>query len=154
MYDTIRAIGTCSFIFQMLKLYVLVYKGEPLDYHEYRHTALYLKLPDNQSFIMHILGTQGMFEYAQIKNKDPSVVGSLAKVVPVADISEVIGSGPIQSTVAKTLVQNGPLDLDWNCQHWVGDALSKLAERKYITVAERAEAIDRMMDACLEAMDD
>ncbi|RHZ49209.1 uncharacterized protein CDV56_100371 [Aspergillus thermomutatus] len=138
----------------MLKLYVLVYKGEPLDCHEYRHTALYLKTPDNQSFIMHILGTQGMFEYAQVKNSDPSAVGSLAKVVPVAEISDAIGSGPIQSTVAKTLIKNGPQDLDWNCQHWVGEALSKLAEREYITVLQRAEAIDRMMDACLEAVDD
>lgn len=135
------------------KLFILIYKGDPLDYSEYRHTALYFHFPSSRS-IMHVVGCPGLFRYANNIDTDPSVMGRLAKVVPVTEIPTDIGEDSISQTVARTPIRNGRLDLDWNCQNWVGDALARLVERGWITAEQRGVAIDKMADACLEAGDD
>ncbi|KAL2863141.1 Pyruvate/Phosphoenolpyruvate kinase-like domain-containing protein [Aspergillus lucknowensis] len=127
---------------------------EPLDYTEYRHTALYFHFASSARSIMHIIGCPGLFRFAHNINIDPSYLGDLAKVVPVTEIPTSIGEDSICQTVSRTPIRNGRLDLDWNCQNWVGDALKRLVERGWITVEQRGNAIDKMADACLEASDD
>ncbi|OJJ08927.1 hypothetical protein ASPVEDRAFT_180655 [Aspergillus versicolor CBS 583.65] len=139
--------------FGKFKLFILIYKGDPLDYSEYRHTALYFHFPSSRS-IMHIVGCPGLFRYVNNIDTDPSVMGSLAKVIPVTEIPTDIGEESISQTVARTPIRNGRLDLDWNCQNWVGDALARLVERGWISADQRGVAIDKMADACLEAGDD
>ncbi|KKK26881.1 hypothetical protein ARAM_001224 [Aspergillus rambellii] len=136
------------------KLFILIYKGEPLDYTEYRHTALYFQFASQSRSIMHIIGCQGLFQFSNNVNCDPSTLGNLVQVVPVTDIPTSIGEDSIRETVSRTPIRNGRLDLDWNCQNWVGDALNRLVHRGWITVEQRADAIDKMADACLEAHDD
>ncbi|KAI9374200.1 Pyruvate/Phosphoenolpyruvate kinase-like domain-containing protein [Aspergillus egyptiacus] len=136
------------------KLFILIYKGEPLDYSEYRHTALYFHFASSSRSIMHVIGCPGLFRFAHNIDVDPSAMGDLAKVIPVTEIPTSIGEDSICETVARTPIRNGRLDLDWNCQNWVGDALARLVERGWISKDVRGDAIDKMADACLEAKDD
>ncbi|OOF94490.1 hypothetical protein ASPCADRAFT_406391 [Aspergillus carbonarius ITEM 5010] len=138
------------------KLFILIYRGDPLDYSEYRHTALYVQFAAQGRSILHIIGTQGLFRYVEYVGTDPMELGDLVRVVPVTDLSGSVEAEEeeIRETVARTPVRNGYMDLEWNCQHWVGDALGRLVERGWVTEVERAEAIDKMTDACLEARDD
>ncbi|KAJ0415048.1 hypothetical protein BJY00DRAFT_269486 [Aspergillus carlsbadensis] len=136
------------------KMFILIYKGEPLDYTEYRHTALYFHFASSTRAILHIIGCPGLFRYTHNVNVDPSSLGDLVKVVPVTEIPTSIGEDSICETVSRTPIRNGRMDLDWNCQNWVGDALKRLVDRGWITGDQRGMAIDRMADACLEAGDD
>ncbi|KAL4939326.1 hypothetical protein BDV06DRAFT_225129 [Aspergillus oleicola] len=136
------------------KLFILIYKGDPLDYAEYRHTALYFHFSSGSRSILHVVGCPGLFRFAHNIDTDPSSVGILAKVVPVTEIPTDIGEDSIVETVTRTPIRNGRLDLDWNCQNWVGDSLRRLVERGWITTEVREKAIDRMADVCLEAGDD
>ncbi|OJJ75346.1 hypothetical protein ASPBRDRAFT_53262 [Aspergillus brasiliensis CBS 101740] len=136
------------------RLFILVYRGDPLDYSEYRHTALYVQFASQTRTILHILGTQGLYRYVEYPGADPMELGDLVRAVPVTDLSVSVEEEAIRETVARTPVRNGYLDLEWNCQHWVGDALARLVDKSWVTEAERADAIDKMTDACLEARDD
>ncbi|KAL4923130.1 uncharacterized protein BDV17DRAFT_296665 [Aspergillus undulatus] len=136
------------------KLFILIYKGDPLDYSEYRHTALYFHFASGSRSIMHVVGCPGLFRFSHNIDTDPGSVGILAKVVPVTEIPTDIGEDSICETVTRTPIRNGRLDLDWNCQNWVGDALKRLVERGWITSEVREGAIDKMADICLEAGDD
>ncbi|PYH91122.1 hypothetical protein BO71DRAFT_56724 [Aspergillus ellipticus CBS 707.79] len=137
------------------RLFILVYKGDPLDYTEYRHTALYFQFAAQVRSVMHIIGTQGLYKFVEYLGADPMEIGDLVRVVPVTEISASVDEEEaIREAVSRTPVRNGYLDLEWNCQHWVGDALGRLVERGWVTEAERAQAIDQMTDACLEAQDD
>lgn len=51
----------------------------------------------------------------------------------------------------RTPVRNGRDDLDWNCQNWVGEALTELVEIGCVTEKERSAAIDEMVDVILDA---
>ncbi|KAL4868978.1 hypothetical protein BDV12DRAFT_196778 [Aspergillus spectabilis] len=136
------------------KLFILIYKGEPLDYAEYRHTALYFHFASSTRTILHIIGCPGLFRFVKSSNIDPATVGDLAKVIPVAEIPTSIGEEAICQTVERTPIRNGRDDLDWNCQNWVGDALRRLVERGWIENETRGAAIDKMADTCLEAGDE
>ncbi|PKY04403.1 hypothetical protein P168DRAFT_269291 [Aspergillus campestris IBT 28561] len=136
------------------KAYILVYEGTPLDYTEYRHTALHFVFAQGSSRTMHVVGTQGLFEFEEGVDQDPSEGGELVRMIPVADIPRSVAGPAIKKAVSATPVKNGRADLEWNCQNWVGDALAQMVEGGFVTAAERAAAIDSMVDACLEAKDD
>lgn len=61
-----------------------------------------------------------------------------------------------QVDVVSAIVQGTPikLDLEWNCQHWVSDALQRLVEVNYITAEEKDQGIDLMVDVLLQGSDD
>ncbi|RDW84038.1 uncharacterized protein DSM5745_04364 [Aspergillus mulundensis] len=138
------------------KLFILVYKGDPLDYSEYRHTALYFQFASSNRSIMHVIGCPGLFRFSHAHGSDidPASVGILAKVIPVTEIASDIGEESIRQTVERTPICNGRDDLDWNCQNWVGDALARLVDRGWLDAETREDGIDKMADACLEAKDD
>ncbi|KAL4891695.1 hypothetical protein BDV59DRAFT_62330 [Aspergillus ambiguus] len=138
------------------KAYILVYEGTPLDFSEYRHTALhfvYAASTAPSTTTMHVVGTQGLFEFQEDVDQDPHDGGDLARMIPVGDIPGSVSAAAIKKTVSATPVKNGRADLDWNCQNWVGDALAQMVESGFFTDAQRALAIDLMLDVCLEAKD-
>jgi hypothetical protein len=51
-------------------------------------------------------------------------------------------------------VRNEPSNRDWNCQNWVGEALSGLVAVGAVTVEQRGLAIGAMTDVILEAEDE
>ncbi|KAL4801776.1 Pyruvate/Phosphoenolpyruvate kinase-like domain-containing protein [Aspergillus unguis] len=152
--EMVQGVGFTDYWKMPQKLFILIYKGDPLDYSEYRHTALYFHFASSSRSIMHVVGCPGLFRYSHNIDTDPSSVGILAKVIPVTEIPTNIGEDSICETVQRTPIRNGRLDLDWNCQNWVGDALARLVDRGWITGEVRGDAIDKMADACLEAGDD
>ncbi|KAJ9200414.1 hypothetical protein DTO166G4_8630 [Paecilomyces variotii] len=136
------------------KIFITVEKGDPLDYMEYRHTALHLIFPDATQSVMHVVGTHGMFNFQERENYDPSTSPLYVKSTPVADIPEAIGPALIKLIILMTPVKNKPEDMPWNCQNWVADALSRLMTYGYLTEAERERGIDEMVTACFEAEDE
>ncbi|KAB8261994.1 hypothetical protein BDV32DRAFT_147989 [Aspergillus pseudonomiae] len=133
---------------------ILIYTGSPLDYPEYRHTALHFSFATGSTSTMHVVGTQGLFIFQEDVDADPHDFGSeLAKTVSVGDIDGDVSPETIRRAVSATPVRNGRQDLDWNCQNWVGDALMMLVERGVLTVGTRERAVDAMVDGCLEARD-
>ncbi|KAJ9370627.1 hypothetical protein DTO282E5_4603 [Paecilomyces variotii] len=135
-------------------IFITVEKGDPLDYMEYRHTALHLIFPDATQSVMHVVGTHGMFNFQERENYDPSTSPLYVKSTPVADIPEAIGPALIKLIILMTPVKNKPEDMPWNCQNWVADALSRLMTYGYLTEAERERGIDEMVTACFEAEDE
>ncbi|KAB8233704.1 hypothetical protein ETB97_006513 [Aspergillus alliaceus] len=132
---------------------ILIYTGSPLDYPEYRHTALHFTFPSGTTSTMHVVGTQGLFIFQEDVDLDPHDGGELAKAVPVAEIDGSVSAATIRRAVSATPVKNGRQDLDWNCQNWVGDALMMLVERGVLSAGDRDLAVDGMVEGCLEAGD-
>ncbi|KAE8323027.1 hypothetical protein BDV39DRAFT_218112 [Aspergillus sergii] len=136
------------------KTTILIYTGSPLDYPEYRHTALHFTFATGTTSTMHVVGTQGLFIFQEDVDLDPHDFGSeLAKTVPVGEINGDVSAETIRRAVAATPVRNGREDLDWNCQNWVGDALRMLVERGVLSAEVRERAVDGMVEGCLEARD-
>lgn len=136
------------------KLFILIYKGDPLDYSEYRHTALYFHFASTSRSIMHVVGCPGLFRFSHNMNTDPFSLGPLARVVPVTEIPSSIGEEFICEAVELTPIRNGREDLDWNSQNWVGHALARMVDRGWMSGEQRGTALDKMADACLEAGDE
>lgn len=55
----------------------------------------------------------------------------------------------IEPTILSTSIQNS--DRSWNCQHWVGDASTKLVQMGWITSGERFNGINDMAGVVAEA---
>ncbi|KAE8379124.1 hypothetical protein BDV26DRAFT_291578 [Aspergillus bertholletiae] len=136
------------------KVTILIYTGSPLDYAEYRHTALHFQFARGTTSTMHVVGTQGLFVFQEDVDVEPEEGGSeLALTVAVGEIDGAVSAETIRRAVSATLVRNGREDLDWNCQNWVGDALTMLVERGVLSAAVRETAVDAMVEGCLEAKD-
>ncbi|KAA8642316.1 hypothetical protein EYZ11_002902 [Aspergillus tanneri] len=136
------------------KVYILVYEGSPLDYAEYRHTALHFMFPRGLTTTLHVVGTQGLFQFEEDIDQDPHEGGKLVHTIAVGELISSINAAALKKVVSATPIKNGRDDLEWNCQNWVGDALAGLVERGYLSEPQRATAIDKMLDACLEAKDE
>lgn len=143
-----------SFFEMPTNIYVLVFVGEPLDLTKYRHTALFFEFSNGSTCAMHIQGAHGFFEFQSLNNYRPEQSRKLANKLLVATLQDHITETSIRDVVSRTSVRNRPADADWNCQGWVADALTRLVNHGYLNASQRASAIDRMTDACLEARDE
>ena len=135
-------------------VFILVFVGEPLDYTKYRHTALFFEFPTGSTWVMHIIGAHGFFEFQSLKDYNPEQSRRLAKKIPVAELQDSISEASIRGVISRTLVKNNPADADWNCQNWVADALARMVRNGYLSASQRASAIDQMTDVCLQAEDE
>ncbi|KAJ5343192.1 hypothetical protein MYU51_002481 [Penicillium brevicompactum] len=136
------------------KVSILIFVGDPLDYTKYRHTALFFEFPSGSTCAMHIEGGPGFFEFQPMDNYQPDQSRRLAERVMVAELHDSISEISIKGVVSRTPVKNGRGDVDWNCQNWVGDALTRMVNNGLLNASQRASAIDKMTDACLEAGDE
>ncbi|KAJ5092832.1 hypothetical protein N7456_008693 [Penicillium angulare] len=133
---------------------VAVFRGDPLDWAMYRHTAIHVQYADGEDNILHVTGAHPFFEYT-LQNDHPAQVNlKLEALIPVSSPSNAFTKAMIQSTCAITAVRNDLEHQDWNCQNWVGEALANLAAIGCITRQERSDALDKMVDVCLEAEDE
>ncbi|OQE17624.1 hypothetical protein PENSTE_c020G09916 [Penicillium steckii] len=137
-----------------IKVSILVFKGDPLDYTKYRHTALFFEFPNGSTCTMHVEGAAGFFEFKTIDNYNPERSRSLTNKLIVAVLQDHISEEAIRGVVSRTPVKNTRQDMDWNCQNWVGDALARMVNSGHLNAAQKASAIDRMTDACLDAVDE
>lgn len=133
------------------RISIAVFIGTPLDLTETRHTALYVRYPDGDEGMMHITGPLNFFSYAYDR-KDPSKSRKLVALIEVTSLTTPVKKEEVRAACRDTKVRN---DLkDWNCQNWVGDALSSLVDIGYVTAQERSVALDRMVDVCIDAKDE
>ncbi|CAI7644862.1 unnamed protein product [Penicillium glandicola] len=125
-----------------IKAFILVFRGDPLDYTKFRHAALHFEFPNGTTCAMHVEGAPGIFEFVPLDNYYPEKSRSLVKKIPVVELPDWVDEVSFKGLISRTPVNNG--ELDWNCQNWVGDALARM----------RALAIGLMIDVCLEAQDE
>ncbi|CAI7661041.1 unnamed protein product [Penicillium bialowiezense] len=132
---------TCS-------LSILVYKGVPVDFTKYRHTALHADW-DSEHEWLHVVGAHPFFAF-QKNDQNPISEDPIARI-PVCSVPESISRSRIQFACVSTPVRNGNDFRDWNCQNWVGEALGELVKIRCVTREEREGAIGRMVEVILEA---
>ncbi|KAJ5577661.1 uncharacterized protein N7459_006625 [Penicillium hispanicum] len=125
---------------------IAVFRGDPLDWAMYRHTAIHVRYADGEDNLLHVSGAHPFFQYTP-ENSDPAEIHlKLEALIPVASPSDAIPKFMIQNTCAQTP--------DWNCHNWVGEALTGLVAIGCVTEEQRSAAITKMVDACLEAEDE
>ncbi|KAL2706063.1 hypothetical protein AAEP93_001313 [Penicillium crustosum] len=128
---------------------VLVYKGVPVDFSKYRHTALRALYSDGQYDWLHVVGSHPFFKF-QKDSENPMSEEPIAWIT-VCTAPNSVTKAKIISACACTSVRNSNSDRDWNCQNWVGDALTELVKIGCLTNEERAAAISKMVETILEA---
>ncbi|OQE46303.1 hypothetical protein PENCOP_c001G06666 [Penicillium coprophilum] len=128
---------------------LLVYKGVPVDFSKYRHTALHALYPDGQYDWLHVAGAHPFFKF----QKDPENPMSEQPIawIPVCTTPESVTKAKIILACASTSVRNSSNDRDWNCQNWVGETLTELVKIGCLTKEERRAAINKMVEIILEA---
>lgn len=128
---------------------ILVYKGVPVDFTKYRHTALHILYNEAEQDWLHVVGAHPFFKF-QKDPQNPISEEPIARI-PVCRAPESMTKVMIHLACINTAVRNGNGDRDWNCQNWVGEALSELVEIGCVTVEERSVAIGRMVEVILDA---
>ncbi|KAK6501680.1 hypothetical protein TWF481_009509 [Arthrobotrys musiformis] len=134
------------------RIYIAVFKGDPIDLTEYRHTAIVLEI-DGRETMLHVKGGHGFFQYEeQTRMESVRLSRSLAPggLIHVANISSS-DANDFRSIVADTAVNND--ERAWNCQNFVGDALKRVQSRHLITKEQYLGAVDEMVTIILEATD-
>ncbi|KAJ5105872.1 hypothetical protein NUU61_003219 [Penicillium alfredii] len=135
------------------KFTIAVFVGDPVDFVKFRHVAIHIRFADGEDNLVHVVGAHPFFIFTN-EERDPTTTRQLAVLIPVASAPDTIAKRAIQKACAATPVRNDLHHQDWNCQNWVGEALSELVEIGCVTEEQRSAAIAQMMDACLEAKDE
>lgn len=133
-----------------VSLSIIIYKGSPIDASQYRHTALFLEVPNTSPLLLHITGATGFFQ-AEVKlGEDPSKSKKFVMKIPVGEIQGE--KTAIESTIKSVVINN--TDRSWNCQNWIGDTLEKLSDQQWIPSDACFKAIDAMAGVIVDAPDD
>ncbi len=138
---------------QKYSVYIVVHKGDPVDFQKFRHTALWLVPVDNGSnYYCHVRGSTGDFEYEKRSDYNPTRTRTFAKLINVGETKTSMTSSELTSQVEGTPVNNK--DREFNCQTWVDDAVRRMYRAGYLTKEEYEEGTNGMLDATLEAIDE
>ena len=133
---------------------IAVFRGDPIDWAMYRHTAIHVLDEDGENNLLHVTGAHPFFEYTP-ENTDPAKIGrKLEALIPVSVPRDMITKSMIWDACARTRIWNDPHHQDWNCHNWVGEALTSLVAIGSVTEEQRSKAITQMVDVCLEAEDE
>lgn len=135
---------------------IIVCKGSPLDYQQYRHTAFWIQFDDpstTPAIMAHITGTAGMFQFEfQETNSDPTSSSNFAKQIEVGFLIT-----PATPSQLRLVLQRIPIDnwsREFNCQTWIERALKTLMVDGCISASAYERGLDGMVDAIAEAEDE
>lgn len=99
-------------------MYIIVHKGDPLDYQKYRHTAIWLVPAEGDSqYYCHVRGAPGEFEYEKRTDYDPRGSRSFAKLIEVgrtkidATTNEITGQVKTTPVCGLTTLLRGCIEL-------------------------------------------
>ncbi|PWY76444.1 hypothetical protein BO94DRAFT_425418, partial [Aspergillus sclerotioniger CBS 115572] len=106
-----------------ITLSVLVFRAEPFDCIEFRHTSIYLDYGDGTQSTLHIVGASRDYHFEEVE-KDHAESGKLERHILVTTFHEGFTSAMIKDACSNTRVNND--GSEWNCHHWVGDVLAEL----------------------------
>ncbi|KAF2967271.1 hypothetical protein GQX73_g6299 [Xylaria multiplex] len=138
------------------RLDVIVFRGDPIDAPQYRHTELLIQHLSADGTVLwrrylHVAGAAGFFEREELEH-DPGSSELFVGLVPVTTIPVSTSSDRrLRDAIWSTPVNND--DRSWNCQNYVGDALYSCIEAGLVSTEETDNAIDGMTDLILEAPD-
>ncbi|KAJ5723439.1 hypothetical protein N7488_001474 [Penicillium malachiteum] len=113
--------------------------------------AIHVRYADGEDHLLHVTGAHPFFEYTP-QPDDPINIGlKVEALIPVSNPGDSFTKEMIENSCAQTPVRNDPHNKDWNCQNWVGEALTGLVAIGCVTKEQRSTALGRMLDVCLEA---
>lgn len=138
-------------------LFILVYRGDPTDDPEDRHTALFVTDQDinydnlnqrSRNSMIHAIGEPGYFQVEERQNiRNPAASRSFLQAVFVETFYMSSDRG-LQEWILQTRVQN---DIDaypeWNCQTFVTDALTHLLNNQLLNGDSYTNATSGMFTA-------
>ncbi|MCJ1458674.1 hypothetical protein MMC28_009048 [Mycoblastus sanguinarius] len=130
---------------------IIVFKGDPVDPSELRHTALFLEFSDSTTILLHVIRVGGLFQTEFKAGENPESSETFIKKILVGEIKGQ-SKATIESKI-KTTPVNGS-DVSWDCHNWVDDALKKIEKEGWITSDARSKAIDDVVDAIVDAPDE
>ncbi|KAM5347020.1 hypothetical protein ACJ41O_010025 [Fusarium nematophilum] len=143
-------------------VYVVVYKGDPVDLQIYRHTALWFVPLDDDGgggggggsphYYFEVQGSTGDFKFNTADGVDPTGMAGFAKKVQVADTRHALTPEHLGHLMEGTHVDNH--DPEFNCHVWVDRSLNALYQGGYLSKEEYLGGVDGMVDATMEAEDE
>ena len=138
----------------MTRIYIsiIIYKGSPLDYPQYRHTAIWLRFEDGSpSLLVHVVGPSGGFEFESKRSSDPSESQRFAKRIDIGYLTIDMTPAQIVQVLQRVPINNR--DREFNCQTWVEDALSRFKHARGLSTELYDRGVNGMVDAIDEAED-
>ncbi|KAK6435962.1 hypothetical protein LTR95_007849 [Oleoguttula sp. CCFEE 5521] len=131
---------------------IIVHRGTPLDYPQYRHTALWLRFSDHSpDLTAEIVGAHGFFEFQTRDNADPYASRDFVRAIDVGYLTNTFTKASIVQALSRVLVDNR--DREYNCQTWVQVALNMLMNDDYLPMEGYGRGLEQMVDAIAEAGD-
>lgn len=131
---------------------IIVYKGDPLDYSQFRHTALWLRFADRSpSLVVHVVGPPGELTFESRQSSQPWETQRYAKTVEVGYLR--VAATSAQTVAALQRVPMNNRDRDFNCQTWVEHALKMLKDVGYLSEESYDQGVEGMVNAIAEAED-
>jgi len=132
---------------------VMVYKGEPLDYQQYRHVAIWIRFGDgSESALVNIVGPNKDYKTEVSYGNNPADGRSFLKEVQVGWTTTPMPAASLVTFIWQTPIDNSTTDFD--CQKWVALALQRLAQSRYLGEAECRNGVNAMVDATLEGAEE
>lgn len=135
-------------------LYIIVYRGSPIDSFSTRHTAFFITFSNDLKILCHATGAHGFFQYEEkwdTYNPEHSV--SRAGTIPVFTHQSTSPMDLcIRNVICETPLNNQ--ERAWNCQTWIGDGLKRLQDAGYLSEQNANTAADQMVEILLEAPDE
>lgn len=139
--------------FMTQNIWLFIFRGYPYDTYNRRHVLFYLDSPDMEDF--HITAhaqrptEERPFEYTENDGEERYPMSIDLIHGRVVGRVQVDRSQPrkLVDAIASTPVGGEP---DWNCQHFVYEALDRLAEAGAISMEQLDDVKDWMMDSLLD----
>ncbi len=131
---------------------IIVYKGSPLDYSQYRHTALWLRFADGSPpLLVHVVGPSGGFEFESRESSKPWESQRYANIVDVGTLTVAATSAQTVRALRSVPINNR--DREFDRQKWVEDALKRFKNAGHLSTESYDKGVDGMVDAIAEAED-
>lgn len=137
----------------IIHISIIVYKGSPLDYSQYRHTSLWLRFADRTPpLLAHIVGPWGEFVFESRESFEPWESQRYAKIVDVGTLTAAATSAQMVRALQNVPINNR--DREFDCQKWVKDALKRFKNAGHLSIESYEKGVDGMVDAIAEAEDE
>lgn len=135
-----------------VRLSIIVYKGSPLDYSHYRHTALWCRFADQSpSLLVHVVGPVGEFEFESREESQPWETRRYARRIDVGMLTVAATRAQTEALLQRIPINNR--NREFNFQTWVEAALRTFADTGALSRQDYDRGLDVIVDAIAEAED-
>ncbi|KAK2797412.1 hypothetical protein FQN50_009213 [Emmonsiellopsis sp. PD_5] len=112
-----------------------------------RHASLFVRDPASHTgTLIHATNSQGPWRVEMRVGYNPATSINIVGSALVAHL-------PVHPDAVLGVLQQVPIknELEWNCQHWVGDALQAMVVHQFITPQVRGQVLDQMVEILIQA---